>query len=59
VLCQVSDPGCAAHLRACLDLAFAPTTAVWELGPDDNWTRSTGHEDYQQALTHLLADRGE
>ncbi|HEY2272011.1 MAG TPA: RNA degradosome polyphosphate kinase [Jatrophihabitantaceae bacterium] len=59
VLCQVSDPGCADHLRACLDLAFAPETSAWELGPDDEWTRSKGTNDYQQSLMHLLADRGE
>jgi polyphosphate kinase len=59
VLCPVADPGCVAHLRACLDLAFSPDTAAWELGPDDEWTRSSGKDDYQELLMRMLADRGE
>jgi polyphosphate kinase len=59
VLCEVSDPGCAEHLRACLDLAFSPDTAAWELSADDEWRRSGGTHDYQELMMHLLADRGE
>jgi polyphosphate kinase len=59
VLCQVSDPGCSQQIRGFLDLAFAPDTAAWELGPDDRWTRSGGEQDYQEMLMHRLADRGE
>jgi polyphosphate kinase len=57
VLCQVSDPGCAAHLRDCLDLAFDPGTSAWELASDDRWTRSGGKQDFQQMLMQRLADR--
>jgi polyphosphate kinase len=59
VLCEVSDPGCREHLRACLDLAFAPDTVAWELGPDGQWERSAGTRDYQEQLMQLLAGRGE
>ncbi len=59
VLCNVSDPGCREHLRTCLDLAFAPDTAAWELGPDGQWERSSGGQDYQEALMRVLAGRGE
>jgi polyphosphate kinase len=59
VLCQVSDPRCADHLRTCLDLAFSPDTAAWELAPDGEWARSGGADDYQELLMHLLAGRGE
>jgi polyphosphate kinase len=58
VLCEVSDPRCSEQLREQLDLAFAPETAAWELGPDGEWTR-TGDRDYQELLMHRLADRGE
>jgi polyphosphate kinase len=59
VLCPVSDPTCSAQIRECLDVAFAPDTAAWELRPDDTWTPSGGTNDYQEVLMHLLADRGE
>jgi polyphosphate kinase len=59
VLCPVADPTCSAQIRECLDVAFAANTAAWELGPDDNWTPSGGSDDYQEVLTHRLADRGE
>jgi polyphosphate kinase len=58
VLCQVADPGCSEQLREQLDLAFAPETTAWELGPDGGWTR-TGERDYQELLMHRIADRGE
>jgi polyphosphate kinase len=59
VLCNVSDPGCRDHLHSCLELAFAPETAAWELGPDGQWQRSGGAQDYQVAIMQLLAGRGE
>jgi polyphosphate kinase len=59
VLCQVSDDRCAEQIRELLDLAFADDTAAWELGPDGQWTRSGGDQDYQELLMHRLADRGE
>ena len=31
-----------AHLRMCLDLAFAPDTVGWDLQPDGHWVRSAG-----------------
>ncbi len=58
VLVQVSDPGCSKQIREQLDLAFAPETMAWELGPDGEWTR-TGDQDYQELLMHELVDRGE
>jgi polyphosphate kinase len=58
VLCEVTDPAAAAHLRACLDLAFSPGTAAWELLPDGAWKRSDG-ADYQEQLMRLLSGRGE
>jgi polyphosphate kinase len=59
VLCPVSDPACSAQIRDSLDVAFAPDTKAWELGPDDVWTPSGGSDDYQEVLMHRLADRGE
>ncbi|MBV9594306.1 MAG: polyphosphate kinase, partial [Actinobacteria bacterium] len=61
VLCRVADPVATAHLRQCLDLAFAPETAAWELQADGRWVRSGGSnaEDYQVQLMRMLAGRGE
>jgi polyphosphate kinase len=33
-----------------LDLAFEPTTAAWELGPEGAWQRNQGHVDLQATL---------
>ncbi len=61
VLCQVSDPDARAHLRTCLELAFAPETSAWELTAEDEWVRSGGPDriDLQERLMNLLAHRGE
>ncbi|HEY2167562.1 MAG TPA: RNA degradosome polyphosphate kinase [Jatrophihabitantaceae bacterium] len=59
VLCEVTDPSARAHLRECLDLAFDPGVAAWELQPDDQWTRTDGQADLQELLMKRLADRGE
>ena len=59
VLCEVADPAARAHLRDCLDLAFDPGVAAWELQPDDEWVRTDGRADLQEALMKRLADRGE
>ena len=45
VLCEVADPAARAHLRECLDLAFDPGAAAWELQPDDEWVRTDGRAD--------------
>jgi polyphosphate kinase len=58
VLCRVTERGAQAHLRECLDAAFAEDTAAWELQPDGDWVRS-GRVDYQELLMKRLADRGE
>jgi polyphosphate kinase len=61
VLAPVRDPIATEHLRYCLDLAFSPDTAAWELQPDGRWIRSGGGKqiDYQEVLMKRLADRGE
>jgi polyphosphate kinase len=61
VLCQVSDPSTREHLREVLDIAFAPTTAAWDLRPDGTWVRTAGigTVDLQETLMKRLADRGE
>ena len=59
VLCEVADPKCSEQIRGFLDSAFSPEVAAWELGPDGQWTRSGGEQDYQELLMHRLADRGE
>jgi polyphosphate kinase len=60
VLTMVSGAN-AEQLRFCLDLAFAPDTAAWELQPDDRWIRGGGPHpvDYQDVLLARLAPRGE
>jgi polyphosphate kinase len=61
VLCEVSDPQARAHLHECLELAFAPDTAAWDLLPDGRWVHSSGpgQVDLQERLIKRLADRGE
>jgi len=59
VLCRVIDPIATEHLRACLDLAFAPETKAWELQPDGHWERSAGEVDYQERMMKQLGGRGE
>ncbi|MCL2781660.1 MAG: RNA degradosome polyphosphate kinase [Actinomycetia bacterium] len=58
VLCQVRDPAATAHIRFCLDAAFAEDTAAWELRPDGQWVR-TGEVDYQELLMRRFGGRGE
>ncbi|MFC5727404.1 MULTISPECIES: RNA degradosome polyphosphate kinase [Nocardioides] len=38
------------EVRELLDLAFAPTTQAWELGPSGEWTRNAGSEHLQETL---------
>jgi polyphosphate kinase len=61
VLCPVRDPVATDYLRYCLDLAFSPDTAAWELQPDGRWVRSGGAKqvDYQEVLMKRLSGRGE
>jgi polyphosphate kinase len=61
VLCRVIDPTATAHLRMCLDAAFAADTAAWELQPDGHWVRSGGDKqvDYQEMLMKRLGGRGD
>jgi polyphosphate kinase len=61
VLCRVIDPTATAHLRMCLDAAFAPDTAAWELQPFGHWVRSGGDKqvDYQEMLMKRLGGRSE
>ncbi|SDJ28093.1 polyphosphate kinase [Frankineae bacterium MT45] len=61
VLCRVTDKTATTHLRRCLDAAFAPDTASWELQPDGRWVRAGGARqlDYQQGLMRELGSRGE
>jgi polyphosphate kinase len=56
VLCPVNDAVARAHLRSCLDTAFAPTTAAWELESDGRWVRSGGAQqlDYQTIVMRSL-----
>jgi polyphosphate kinase len=61
VLCPVRDPVATEHLRYCLDLAFSPDTAAWDLQADGRWVRSgaTRQIDAQEVLMKRLAGRGE
>ncbi len=60
VLCRVSDRQARAHLELCLDAAFDPDTAAWDLQPDGEWVRSgNAGNDYQELLMQRLADRSE
>ena len=59
VLVRVKDPVATDHLQWCLNAAFAPETAAWELQPDGSWVRSAGDVDYQERLMKRLGGRGE
>jgi polyphosphate kinase len=61
VVCRVSDRTATEHIRLCLDTAFAPDTAAWELEPDGRWVRSGGAKqlNYQTVLMRTLGNRGE
>lgn len=59
VICRVTDPAARAHLRYCLDTAFAPETAAWILHSDGLWIRSDGEVDYQEMMMRRLGGRGE
>jgi polyphosphate kinase len=61
VLCPVRDTVATDHLRFCLDLAFSPDTAAWDLQADGRWVRSGGSKpiDSQEVLMRRLAGRGE
>jgi polyphosphate kinase len=45
----------------CLDAAFSPDTAAWELQADDRWVRLGGARqvDYQEFLMRRLGGRAE
>ncbi len=59
VLCRVNDRTATEHIRMCLDAAFSPDTAAWEMQPDGRWIRSGGGKqmDYQELLMRRLAGR--
>jgi polyphosphate kinase len=61
VLCQVEDKQAVDHMRVTLDIAFAPTTASWNLQPDGRWVRTgnASSPDLQRELMRRLAGRGE
>jgi polyphosphate kinase len=60
VLCQVSERQARAHLAECLDSAFDPDTAAWDLKGDGEWVRSGGARvDFQELTMRRLSDRGE
>jgi polyphosphate kinase len=61
VLCRVKDRAATDHIRLCLDVAFSPDTAAWELQPDDRWTRLGGAKqlDYQEFLMRRFGGRAE
>jgi polyphosphate kinase len=60
VLCQVSERQARAHLSECLDSAFDPDTAAWDLKEDGEWVRSGGARiDFQELTMRRLSDRGE
>ncbi|WP_435770177.1 RNA degradosome polyphosphate kinase [Nocardioides sp. SYSU DS0651] len=45
------------EVHSLLDLAFAPTTAAWELRPDGEWTRNDGSRHLQETLIELQRTR--
>jgi polyphosphate kinase len=50
VLVQVPSEENVSQVADLLDLAFAPTTYAWELGPDGDWTPNGGTEHLQEVL---------
>jgi polyphosphate kinase len=50
VLVQVPSEDNVVQLAGLLDLAFAPTTYAWELGPDGEWALNGGTEHLQEVL---------
>jgi polyphosphate kinase len=50
VLVQVPSADNAAQVGRLLDLAFAPTTFAWELGPEGGWTPNSGTDHLQEML---------
>jgi polyphosphate kinase len=50
VLVQVPSEDNVAQVGDLLDLAFAPTTYAWELGPDGTWTPNDGTDHLQEVL---------
>jgi polyphosphate kinase len=50
VLVQVPSKENAAQVGALLDLAFAPTTYAWQLGPDGDWSPGDGTDHLQEVL---------
>jgi polyphosphate kinase len=50
VLVQVPSAENVAQVSDLLDLAFAPTTYAWELGPDGDWTPNQGTDHLQEVL---------
>jgi polyphosphate kinase len=50
VLVQVPSEDNVAQVARLLDLAFAPTTYAWELGPDGDWALNSGTDHLQEVL---------
>jgi polyphosphate kinase len=50
VLVQVPSQDNVSQVAGLLDLAFAPTTFAWELGPDGEWTPNGGDVQLQELL---------
>src|SRR5262245_38202298 len=50
ILVQVPSEENAAQVASLLDLAFAPTTYAWELGPDGDWAPNEGTQQLQELL---------
>ncbi len=50
VLVRLPGPESVQAIRALLDLAFAPSTNAWILGPDSSWTRNDGDVHLHEAL---------
>ncbi|HEY3529218.1 MAG TPA: RNA degradosome polyphosphate kinase [Nocardioides sp.] len=50
VLVQVPSEDNVAQVARLLDLAFAPTTYAWELGPDGEWALNDGTDHLQEVL---------
>jgi len=50
VLVQVPSEENVAQVGSLLDLAFAPTTYAWELGPEGDWTPNEADQHLQETL---------